>query len=171
VRADWISFYDSQYHLVVRFVMNNGASLYEAEDAASEAFTEAWRTMETKPGSWHSITSKQAWIRTVALRRYWRPPGPRTRPLIGAAAEVPDLPSLGPDIGDLAAQAQMVLQALRSLDEDARAVMAFRVDDFTTAEIADALDLTEQRVRDIEKRARRDLKRYLARNTEGSEQR
>jgi hypothetical protein len=36
----------------------------------------------------------------------------------------------------------MVLQALRNLDEEARAVMAFDLDDFPTADIAAALEIT-----------------------------
>jgi len=55
-----------------------------------------------------------------------------------------------------------VLEALRGLDEQARAVMAFHLDDFPTAAIADALGLTEQRVRDVKKKARAALKTALA---------
>ena len=40
--------------------------------------------------------------------------------------------------------------------------MAFYLDDFPTATIADALDLTEQRVRDVKKKARAALKTALA---------
>jgi RNA polymerase sigma factor (sigma-70 family) len=56
----------------------------------------------------------------------------------------------------------MVLQTLRGLDEDERVVMAFYLDDFPTAEIASALNLTEQKVRDIKKKARAALKIALA---------
>jgi DNA-directed RNA polymerase specialized sigma24 family protein len=49
--------------------------------------------------------------------------------------------------------------------------MAFRLDEFSTGEIAATLGIAEQRVRDILKKARRDLKRILAAGTEGSEQR
>ena len=94
-----------------------------------------------------AITNKMAWIRVVALRRYHRPPGPRMRPRLARDAEIPDLPSLGSDPGELTVQTQMVLQALRNLDEEARAVMAFDLDDFPTADIATALEITEQRVR------------------------
>jgi RNA polymerase sigma factor (sigma-70 family) len=161
-RAAWIDFYDTHYHRVVRFVMHNGACLQEAQDAVQEAFTESWAMMDSHPDRWMAITSKEAWIRAVALRRYRRPPGPRIRPLLAEGAAIPDLPHLGPGPDELTAQTQTVLEALRSLDEQARAVMAFHLDDFPTATIADALDLTEQRVRDVKKKARAVLKTALA---------
>jgi hypothetical protein len=37
----FIEFYDREYHLVVRFIMNCGAGLTAAEDAAQDAF---WAT-------------------------------------------------------------------------------------------------------------------------------
>ena len=41
MRAAWIDFYDAHYHRVVRFVMQNGACLDDARDAAQEAFVES----------------------------------------------------------------------------------------------------------------------------------
>jgi DNA-directed RNA polymerase specialized sigma24 family protein len=76
--------------------------------------------------------------------------------------EVPDLPAQDPGHDELTAQAQAVLQALRALDEEARTVMAFDLDGILTSDTAAALNVTEQRVRDIKKRARAALKRYLA---------
>jgi len=40
--------------------------------------------------------------------------------------------------------------------------MAFELDDFPTADIAAALEITEQRVRDVKKKARAALKPTLA---------
>lgn len=161
-RAAWIDFYDTHYHRVVRFVMHDGACLQNAQDAAQEAFTESWALMESHPDRWLAISSKEAWIRVVALRRHRRPPGPRIRPWLAEEAVMPDLPDPALEPGEMTAQTQMVLQALRSLDDQARAVMAFQLDDFPTAVIADALDLTEQRVRDMKKKARTALKTALA---------
>lgn len=167
MRTAWISLYDTHYHRVVRFVMLDGASLEEAQDAAHEAFTESWTLMATDPAKWLAITNQPAWIRTVALRKYRRPPGPRIRPLLAAGAEIPDLPCPRPGPGETTVETQLVLQALRNIDEEARAVMAFGLDDFTTAEIAGALGITEQRVRDVRKKARAALKRALAVIPEG----
>lgn len=46
-------------------------------------------------------------------------------------------------------------------DEDARAVVALDLDDIPGPDIATALGLDEQRVRDLRKKARRILKRHL----------
>ena len=135
------SFYDAHYHRVVRFLMHNGASQADAQDAAQEAFIESWALMSSDLSRWQAITGKAAWIRTVALRRYRRPPGPRRRPLI-AEDEIPDLPAPGPGHEELTVQAQLVLRALRALDEEAREVMAFDLDGIPTADIADALGIT-----------------------------
>jgi RNA polymerase sigma factor (sigma-70 family) len=162
IRAEWIDFYDANYHRVVRFIMHAGACLQSAQDAAQEAFTESWALIESNPQQWLTISSKEAWIRVVALRRYRRPPGPRIRPTLAEGAAIPDLPDSAPGPCELTAQTQMVLQALCSLDEQARAVMAFHLDDFPGPAIADALNLTEQRVRDVKKKARVALRIALA---------
>ena len=165
IRAEWIDFYDAHYYRVVRFVMFNGAYLEDARDAAQEAFTESWALMDSQPDRWVAIRSKEAWIRTVALRRYRRPVGPRIRPQLAGEAVIPDLPDPAPGPCELTAEAQTVLQTLRGLDKQARAVMAFYLDDFPTGAIADALDITEQRVRDVKKKARAALKIALAEYT------
>jgi RNA polymerase sigma-70 factor (ECF subfamily) len=164
MRAGWIDFYDAHCHRTVRFVMHNGACLEDARDAVQEAFVESWALMTTDPAKWVAITGekKAAWIRVVALRRYRRPPGLRMRPLLAWDADLPEQPDPGPEPGELTVQTQMVLQVLRSLDEQARAVMAFCLDDFTTADTADALGITEQRVRDVKKKARAALRRAPA---------
>ena len=163
VRAAWIDFYDAHYHRVVRFVMHYGASLQDACDAAQEAFTESWALMDNHPDRWLAVTSKEAWIRVVALRRYRRPPGSRIRPQLAEGAVIPDLPDPGPEPGELTVQTQLVLQALRGLKEQERSVMAFYLDDFPAKAIAYALNLTDQQVRDVKKRACTALKTALNR--------
>jgi hypothetical protein len=56
VRADWIDFYDTHYRRVVRFVMYDGATQAEAEDAAQEAFKESWNLLVEDPDSWLAVT-------------------------------------------------------------------------------------------------------------------
>ena len=171
-RTEWINFYDTHYHRVIRFVMlHSGASLEDAQDAAHEAFTESWEMMATDPARWRAITNQSAWIRTVAVRRHRRPPGPRIRSHMSADAEIPDLPCPDPGPGEMTAQTQTVLLALSNLDAESRTVMAFYLDDFTVADIASALGVTEQRVRDMQKRARATLKRALGVNYRSREQR
>jgi RNA polymerase sigma-70 factor (ECF subfamily) len=123
--------------------------------------------MYIHPDQWQAVTSKEAWVRKVALRRYHRPPGRRIRPPLAEESVTPDLPHSGLEPGELTAQTQMVLQALRTLDEESQAVMAFHLDDFTTKEIAAALKLTEQRVRDVMKKARAALRTALKSHAHG----
>ena len=68
--------YDDHYHRVVRFLMLNGASPPDAEDAAHEAFTESYVLASKHPARWQATNGKAAWIRTVALRKYRRPQAP-----------------------------------------------------------------------------------------------
>ncbi len=142
MRETWIAFYDAEYHPVVRFVMRAGAGLDDARDAAEDAFVDSWVLMTQRPERWEQIWNQRSWIRVVALRKYRRPPGPRRRPLLAYTAEIPDGPAPGLDPGELTAQTQAVLHALRCLDEQAQAVMAFQMDGFPTAVIADTLDIT-----------------------------
>jgi DNA-directed RNA polymerase specialized sigma24 family protein len=80
VLTEWTRFYDGHYHGVVRFLMLNGARRADAEDAAHEAFVESFDLAADNPDRWQAVKGKAAWIRTVALRRYRRPPGSRRRP-------------------------------------------------------------------------------------------
>ena len=164
VRAEWIDFYDAHYHRVVRFLMHFGASLLDAQDAAQEAFTESYDLMTGNPDRWQAVNNKAAWIRTVALRRYKRPPGSRKR-LLTVSHEIPDTPAPSPGHDELTAQAQFVLHALHSLGEEERTVIAFDLDDIPVADTAGALGITQQQVRDIRKKARANLKRELVGKT------
>jgi RNA polymerase sigma factor (sigma-70 family) len=161
-RAEWVRFYVGHYHRLVRFMMHNGALPEEAKDAAQEAFTESWELLSRDPDRWQAVSNKAAWVRTVALRRHLRPPGHRRRLPAVPTGLPPDQAAPGPGHAELTAQAQVVLEALEALDSEARAVMAFYLDGFSTAETAIGLDITGQRVRDVKKRARAALKRQLA---------
>ena len=105
--------------------------------------------------------------RAQAPAAAWAP----IRSHMSADAEIPDLPCPDPGPGEMTAQTQTVLLALSNLDAESRTVMAFYLDDFTVADIASALGVTEQRVRDVQKRARATLKRALGVNYRSREQR
>jgi len=163
MRAAWLDLYDTELHPVIRFVMKSGpAGLEDARDAAHEAFLESWRLMNKRPEDWSTIRNPRAWLRTVALRRLRRPPGPRNRPPLDTCADLPDAPAPSLDPGEFTAQVQTVLAELRQLDREAREVMAYLTDGFTAAAIGEAMGITEQRVRDVIRRARTYLKRRLA---------
>lgn len=165
MRAAWIDFYDAEYPLVIRFVMKTGpAHLDDARDAAQDAFLDSWTLMTTQPDYWSTI-NQRGWIRTMALRRYRRPPGPRRRvpvELVEDGAVILDRPAPGADSGEVTAQAHTVLHALAGLDPGMREVMALLTDGFTTRAIAEQLDMTGQKVQDLARTARARLRRDLA---------
>ncbi|WP_328442733.1 hypothetical protein [Amycolatopsis sp. NBC_00438] len=162
MRAQWIAFYDAEWALVIRFVMKAGpASLEDARDAAQEAFVESWREMATRPDEWSGVNSR-GWIRTVALRRFRRPPGPRRRPLIEPGVAMPNLPAPPVEPGEYTVQVHTVLDALSRLEPIEQEVMAFLTDGFRLIDIAGLVDLTEQKTRDVARSARAKLKCHLA---------
>jgi RNA polymerase sigma factor (sigma-70 family) len=159
-RTSVLDLWESEYNRVVRFVMRAGADVHAAEDATQWAFVEAWK-LAMRPDEWEKIHNPKAWIRTVALRKYRRPPGRRRQPLTVAVAEVPEW-EISRDDADLTNQSMFVLAELRRLDKDTRTVMAFHIDGFTSAEIARQLKTTDQKVRDLLKKGRKVLARRLS---------
>ncbi|MFF5265033.1 RNA polymerase sigma factor [Actinomadura viridis] len=167
MRAEFLQLHEDHHHRVVAFLLSYGASLDDAQDATHDAFVEAWHAVQT-PGAWKRIEHPAAWIRKVALRRYQRPPGPRDRP--PTVSLQPDLvpepaPESGPsrvDPVELAIARTDVLAALRTLDNDCRAVIAFQMDGFSAVETAAALGMDDQRVRNLRKKARARLAAMLA---------
>lgn len=159
VRAAFLDLWQSDYDSVVRFLMRSGARAEAAQDAAQDAFVDAW-SLVTRPGEWEKIDNPRAWIRTVALRKYRRPPGPRRRPPTVLVPEVPDREWT--DHAELTTTTMFVLTELRSLDEDTRTVMSFHMDGFTSVEISRQLGMTDQKVRDLIKKGRKILARRLA---------
>ncbi|WP_344898799.1 sigma-70 family RNA polymerase sigma factor [Actinomadura meridiana] len=164
-RVQFLDFFTEQHPQVVRFVMfARHATFHAAEDAAQEAFIEAWRTTD-RPGAWDQIRDPKAWIRTIALRRHDRPGGTRRRepPTISGVEELlTDHPAPQPDPSDLASGTARVLQALDAIDDDlTRAVMAFTLDGYPDSVIAAQTGTDTQRVRNHRAKARKLLRRYL----------
>jgi DNA-directed RNA polymerase specialized sigma24 family protein len=164
-RAEFLDFYAEQFPKVVRFVMTaRSAILADAQDAAQDAFVEAWRTVH-QPGGWEQIRQREAWIRRVALRRYARPSGARRPPptVPGAELLLSGMAQQGPGPQELAGQTLDVMTALRALEPEIRDVMAFHLDGFACGVIADQFGIDEQRVRNLLKKARINLVRELTR--------
>jgi RNA polymerase sigma factor (sigma-70 family) len=162
MRAELLQLYDAHYHRVVAFLRAYGATLLDAQDAAQEAFLEAWRAVTT-PGGWEQVEHPAAWIRMIALRRYRRPSDRRRQPPTTIISDdLLELPQPGPDPADLTAQTLDVLAALRSLDSEVRAVMAFYLDGFSAVETGAALEIDDQRVRNLRKKGRAQLAQILA---------
>jgi RNA polymerase sigma factor (sigma-70 family) len=170
VRARFIALYDREYPLVVRFLLRYGADLQSAEDATQEAFRSAWERYVLTDTWEHEIAQPRAWIRTVALNYYRRPPGPRRRPPIVLVPDFPDNLDDPDSSPELSAETLTVLEALNWLDPELRAVMAFHLDGFSAREIGVQLGLEDpQKVRDRLKKARKILATKLgpARNQGG----
>lgn len=153
--------FDREYDRLVRFLMRYTGNLQDAQDAVAETFVSIWELTQ-RPGEWEKIRKPEAYLRKVALNMYRRPPGTRRRPRALAAADLPDLPQTDLPHAELTEQTQTIIAALRELEEEPRAVMALRLDGYNSPEIADILETTDMRVRDLLKKARRILKRRLA---------
>lgn len=97
-----------------------------------------------------------AWLTTVALRRlvdHWRSATRRSKLVERVAGGIHPVAS-EPEIGD-----DVILAALDSLPMKQRAVIALRyLDDWSVAEIADALEMTYRATESLLARARRSLR-------------
>jgi DNA-directed RNA polymerase specialized sigma24 family protein len=58
-RTSVLDLWESEYNLVVRFVMRAGADFHAAEDATQTAFVDAWRQAE-RPEEWSKIDNPRA---------------------------------------------------------------------------------------------------------------
>lgn len=155
MRQDFLDFFEAEYHPVVRFMMRNDTRLTEAQDAAQEAFVRAWRMVLSC--RWSEVRHPRAWVRTVALN-YHR--SQRWNAVL--IDHPPDSPTSGPGHAELIGQAIDAVVKLNLIGDDAaRAVLALDMDDIPGPAIATGLRLTEQQVRDLRKKARRTLKKYV----------
>ncbi|MBB4699715.1 RNA polymerase sigma factor [Sphaerisporangium siamense] len=159
MRAGFLALFEDEYHKVARFVMVNGAGREEALDATQAAFAEAWLLIQRRPEQWEAVRDPRAWIRTIALRTYRRPPDRRREPPTVLRSGPDETAWSGQDPGELTAQTLHVLQALRRLPPDVRTAMAFHIDGFRPVDIAVELGVTDQQARDLLKKGRRILTR------------
>jgi RNA polymerase sigma factor (sigma-70 family) len=163
MREEFLDFYGTEHDLVVRYVkvMRPEARLDEARDATQEAFVHAWKQLNASPHWWETIRHRRAWIRTVALNKYIRPPGPRRQPVTLSVAEVPEAPADDSDHAEFSVLTTTVLAVLDGFSEEEKAVMALSIDEVPAVEIAELLMIGDQRVRDIRKKCRKILAQAL----------
>lgn len=160
-RESFLDFLQREHIRVIVFLMACGATYADAEDAVQEAFIDAWRLTQ-KPGGWESLDEPRGWIRTVALRKYYhicRESIRRTRVVTQITQYIPRIAPV--EHSELTIQAEYIRSILRELDPETRAVMAFHIDRFTSAEIARELKISSQKARDLTKKGRKALKAGL----------
>ncbi|MER8186960.1 sigma-70 family RNA polymerase sigma factor [Kitasatospora sp. NPDC094015] len=162
VRGQFLDFFEREHLLVIRFLRYLGASLPDAEDAASEAFVAAWERL--RDGEFPTQDSqRRSWVRTVARRAWSRPPAmARHQVAVAAGVELPELCEPGPGHAELTDQTMAVLAALGALEENTRVVMAFHLDGFSSVETARAIGVSDQKARDLLKKARAVLRHELS---------
>lgn len=144
--------YFNEARKVVGFLMTIGATQHEAADAAQQAFELAWR-------KWWDIRNPVAWLRTVAIRMYFRQI-PKHEILTDTPPDRPILLSPAVEV-EITEQTEAMLELLAILPTRQRLVIALKADGLSTAEIADALGMTAEAIRQNLHRARRRLKDHL----------
>jgi RNA polymerase sigma-70 factor (ECF subfamily) len=147
--AAFSRFYRSFIATLVSFLRWQGVPLREAADIAQETMIEAYR-------SWATIRSPQAWARRVAARMWARRVADVAEDPV---ADVPEQATSLLAITDVVAWEQRhdVLQVLDALPPRQRQVLAWAVDGYTPAEIADELKMSPDAVRASLRKARRAL--------------
>lgn len=159
--AEFSEFYRAEVSRVMGFVMKIGATEHEAAEATQAAFTHAL-------ANWRSIHSnRRAWVRTVAIRQFYRQIPVREFP----SATVPEPPTmLSPEtIVETSERTKTAHELLAGLPPTQRHTMAWTADGFSAAEIAGFTGKTEAAVRKNLQRARDTLKRRLRETDGGAE--
>jgi RNA polymerase sigma factor (sigma-70 family) len=129
-----------------------GASRVDAEDATQEAMFLAWQ-------QWESLDSPAAWVRTVAVRIFWR--SARAQGLREAATDkgtAAEQSAVDADLVVFTEEQQDILRRLRELPKVQRTVFALYYDGLSCEEIADLLAKTPATVRSNLRHARQSLK-------------
>ncbi|GIE99806.1 RNA polymerase sigma factor [Paractinoplanes rishiriensis] len=145
-------FFRNEYLPLVAFAQRIGLNLAEAEDAVQEAFGDL--TI-----AWHDVKKPAAWMRLVVRRKAGRTFRSRWRfqALDGfefcglATASEPDEPG-------------RVLHLLRRLSYRQMVVLAWSVDGYSPAEIAEIEGMTGTDVRKTLRQARARLARFVEEN-------
>lgn len=149
--AEFTAVYRAEVAALVRHVMVHGAAAEEAWDAAQTAFAHAYRV-------WSTVRSPRAWLRVVAVRAYFRSALPETPTDALPDRPDPSSPALRVELGE---QERLVFTALAGLPVKQRQVMAWTVDGYAPAEIAEVLQEDPAAVRQNLRRARQNLKQRL----------
>ncbi len=164
-RDDFDALYVEEMRAVTVHLIHRGATPYEAADAAHEAF------IALLPDRWRTIEYPAAYLRKVAWTNYLRQAHHREAP----TDPVPDRPGGTCPIGEviLTEAQRRIVHAIHQLSPAQREVLAWQLDGFEYAEIADFTGKSEAALRTNAKRGRARLKDLLlgagsGQNEEGS---
>lgn len=151
--SGFVSFFHERFGRTVVLLIAMGASRTDAEDATQEAMVQAWQ-------SWRSIDKPEAWVRTVAVRGYWKliRARPQTVSLDGAVPES----IAAPGLSIFTEEQQHVLRLLRALPPMQCSVAALAYDGLTCDEIAALLGISEATVRSHLRHVRKNLKGMMS---------
>jgi RNA polymerase sigma factor (sigma-70 family) len=153
VDAAFSAFYRQFATTLVGFLMWQGARLPDAADLAQATMSETYR-------HWSTIREPKAWARRVASRALARHIASVEEDPV---EEIPEHSSLLPPLTNVTAWEQQheVLRVLDLLPPRQRQVMAWRLEGYTPAEIAEELKITSEAVRANLKKARKTLAQHL----------
>jgi RNA polymerase sigma factor (sigma-70 family) len=149
----FVSFFRERFGRTVVLLTAMGARRADAEDAAQEAMVLTWQ-------KWDSIDEPAAWVRTVAVRAYWRLL--RTRPQTVSFDESVPEGIVDSDLSIFTEEQQHVLRLLRALPSMQCAVAALSYDGSTCGEIAMLLGISGATVRSHLRHARKNLKGMMS---------
>ncbi|MEU4780761.1 sigma-70 family RNA polymerase sigma factor [Micromonospora sp. NPDC023633] len=151
IKDEFTDFFRKSIKPLVKFLATGlGISTADAADAAQEAMREAHR-------KWRTINNPHTWIRTVASRKAIRKLINPAEVLTDDVATLNPLLRMPPDQVVLWEEQQKVLRLLSTLPPRQRQVMAWTLDGYEPAEIAEQLRMTPEAVRSNLYKARKAL--------------
>lgn len=129
-----------------------GASRADAEDATQEAMILAWQ-------QWESIREPAAWVRTAAVRCFWRQARKKQKHEVALDETVE--PATHPELEIFGEEQRRVLRLLRGLPEGQRTVAALYYDGLACEEIAELMGKPPATIRSQLRHARNTLKEVI----------
>lgn len=146
-------FYAAERVRLVLFLLKMGAGWEDARDIAQDAFVHALLR-------WQDVQDPRTWIRTTAMRAYRRNRS-RAAQEVKRAVRGGWLP--GPCFANLeqAEECRRVYEAISSLPDRQRQVMAWYYDGYRPHEIAELFKISKDAVRASLYQAKRQLRRNL----------
>jgi RNA polymerase sigma factor (sigma-70 family) len=147
-------YYAEQHKLMLYLIRTwSDVSFHDVADAAQDAFAELW-------AKWATVDNPRAWLRTVAHRKLYARLGKQEEIPLSSLRQEPAGLDAALEL-ELSEQSQAVLAAIHQLSPRLRQVFALHYDNFSTAEIAEILQITHDAARQNLCRARTSLKKIL----------